>query len=133
MVRTRRKKEISKGNPVKSIAASSSTPQPSVAALLEKAQVLAAQCNYDLARKFATRVLERDSAHVEGRELLGVVELEDGNVEVAREVRQIRPGSSIALKLCLYADLPQPNTPIGESSKNASAHCIPVPGSAIRR
>ncbi|KIO16272.1 hypothetical protein M407DRAFT_34073 [Tulasnella calospora MUT 4182] len=61
-------------------------PQPAIESLVEKTQILLAQCNYELAHKFIKRILERDSTHVEGREMLGLVELENGNIEAAKAV-----------------------------------------------
>lgn len=59
-------------------------PQPSIESLVEKTQILLAQCNYELAYKFVKRILERDPTHVEAREMLGLVELENENVEAAK-------------------------------------------------
>ncbi|KAG8891540.1 hypothetical protein FRC01_014643, partial [Tulasnella sp. 417] len=59
-------------------------PQPSIESLVEKTQILLAQCNYELAHKFVKRILERDPSHVEGREMLGLVELENGDIEAAK-------------------------------------------------
>jgi tetratricopeptide (TPR) repeat protein len=62
--------------------------QPSVDALLAKAQDLVVQCNYELALQFASRVLSRETNHADARELLGVCQLELGQIEDARKVRE---------------------------------------------
>jgi len=67
-------------------ASSSATTPPSVSALLAKAQSLVGQCNYEFAARFLQRILETDAAHVEARELLGVVQLEVGDLDAARLV-----------------------------------------------
>lgn len=61
--------------------------EPSVEALLEKAQELIVQCDYDLAGKFVERVLKRAPDNVEGKEILGVVQLETGLLDAAKQVR----------------------------------------------
>ena len=64
----------------------SPSKQPSVASLLEKAQSLIVQCDYDLALKFARRVLEQDPKNAEAKEMLGVSLLELGEIEEAKLV-----------------------------------------------
>ncbi|KAG8981723.1 hypothetical protein FRB90_007057 [Tulasnella sp. 427] len=72
-------------------------PQPSIEALVEKTQILLAQCNYELAYRFVKRILEREPSHVEAREMLGLVELENGDIEAAKTVfRTLIPPSSTA-------------------------------------
>jgi len=61
---------------------------PSVSSLLEKAQTLIVQCDYDLAKRFVERVLERAPGHAEARELLGVIQLETGGLEAAKKVKK---------------------------------------------
>lgn len=61
--------------------------EPAVEALLQKAQELIVQCDYDLARKFVERVLKRAPDNVEGKEILGVVQLETGLLDAAKQVR----------------------------------------------
>ena len=61
--------------------------EPTVEALLEKAQELIVQCDYDLAGKFVERVLRRAPDNVEGKEILGVVQLETGLLDAAKQVR----------------------------------------------
>lgn len=65
---------------------SSATTPPSVPELLAKAQSLVEQYNYQLAVRFLQRILETDATHVEARELLGVVQLELGDLDAARLV-----------------------------------------------
>ena len=61
--------------------------QPSVDSLFAKAQTLLIQCDYDLAQKFALRILERSPASVEAKEMLGITQLEMGQLSQARKVR----------------------------------------------
>lgn len=63
---------------------------PSILSLLAKAQDLVVQCDYPLARKFIERVLSRQDASTsdknQAREMMGVVLLELGEVDAAKEV-----------------------------------------------
>ncbi|KAL4074886.1 hypothetical protein V8B97DRAFT_1868111 [Scleroderma yunnanense] len=63
---------------------------PAIASLLEKAQDLIIQCDYPLARKFIERVLLREDGTVseknQAREMMGVVLLELGEVDAAKEM-----------------------------------------------
>jgi len=61
--------------------------EPTIKALLEKAQEMIVQCDYDLAGKFVERVLKRAPDNVEGKEILGVVQLETGLLGAAKQVR----------------------------------------------
>jgi hypothetical protein len=61
--------------------------EPTVEALLEKAQELIVQCDYDLAGKFVERALKHAPDNVEGKEILGVVQLETGLLDAAKQVR----------------------------------------------
>lgn len=77
----------------KAQVATASTPavpksEPSIEALLEKAQVLIAQCDYDLACKFSKRILERSPSHADAKEIMGVCQLETGDLDAARQVSQ---------------------------------------------
>ncbi|KAG6908684.1 hypothetical protein DXG01_003698 [Tephrocybe rancida] len=58
---------------------------PPVAALLEKAQSLIVQCDYELAQRFVRRILEQDPSNAEAKEMLGVSLLEVGDIDAARE------------------------------------------------
>ena len=65
------------------------TQGPSIPGLLEKAQSLIEQCDYELALRFARRVLEKDQKNTEAKELLGVALLEIGDIKSARDVCMI--------------------------------------------
>ena len=88
MGRTKTKKSL-RASTVKKEPATSvvSKVPPSTASLFEKCQILVTQCNYDLAHKFLVRVLEQQPNHVGALELLGEVQLEMGELEVAKRVR----------------------------------------------
>jgi hypothetical protein len=60
---------------------------PSIPSLLEKAQDLIAQCDYELAKRFIDRILERSPTHAEAKEMLGIVQLETGEIDEAKKVR----------------------------------------------
>ena len=60
--------------------------EPTVDALLEKARELIIQCDYGLAGKFVERVLQRAPDNAEAKEILGVVQLETGLLEKAKQV-----------------------------------------------
>ena len=60
---------------------------PSIPSLLEKAQSLIVQCDYDLALRFIRRILDQAPSNAEAKEMLGVALLETGEVEGAKEVR----------------------------------------------
>ena len=61
--------------------------EPSIPALLEKAQTLIIQCDYGLAERFVRRILEREQSHAAAKEMLGVSHLELGELEQAKQVR----------------------------------------------
>ncbi|TBU48851.1 TPR-like protein [Dichomitus squalens] len=63
-------------------------PPPSISSLLEKAQSLIVQCEYELAGRFAQRVLQREPGNVEAKEMLGVTQLERGEILAAKETFQ---------------------------------------------
>ncbi|KAH7907706.1 hypothetical protein BJ138DRAFT_1092322 [Hygrophoropsis aurantiaca] len=75
-------------NPTPPSQPTTSQSTPSVPSLLTKAQSLIVQCSYPLARRFIERALAADPAHPAAREMLGVVLLEMGEVEGARETFQ---------------------------------------------
>lgn len=87
MGRTKTKKNsrasIAQLEPSTSVA---TKPPPSTASLIEKAQGLVTQCNYELAHKFLARVLDREPSHVSARELFGEVQLERGEFDAAKQV-----------------------------------------------
>jgi Flp pilus assembly protein TadD len=87
MGRTKPKKKVlSKAQQPPNVA----KEEPSISALLEKAQTLIVQCDYELASKFAQRILEKDSSNVEAKEMLGVALLETGEIEQAKQVSYFR-------------------------------------------
>ncbi|KAH9039695.1 hypothetical protein EDB84DRAFT_1477585 [Lactarius hengduanensis] len=59
--------------------------EPTIEALLEKAQELIVQCDYDLAGRFIDRVLKRAPDNAEAKEMLGVVQLETGLLDAAKQ------------------------------------------------
>lgn len=63
--------------------------QPSISSLIEKAQSLIVQCDYELAVQFVRRVLEQDPKNAEAKEMLGVSLLEIGEIDEARTVCQL--------------------------------------------
>lgn len=86
MGRTKHKKQPRAKAAEPPVQHASPSKQPSVASLLEKAQLLLVQCDYDLALKFARRVLEQDPKNAEAKEMLGVSLLELGEIEEAKLV-----------------------------------------------
>ncbi|KIY71487.1 TPR-like protein [Cylindrobasidium torrendii FP15055 ss-10] len=58
---------------------------PPISALLEKAQTLIVQCDYALAHKFTARILERDPTNTEAQEMLGVILVEIGELDSAKQ------------------------------------------------
>ena len=79
--KSRKIKPVSTSNTADAPASS-----PTIPALLEKAQSLIVQCDYELAGRFARRVLEREPENVEAKELLGVSQLETGELLAAKQV-----------------------------------------------
>ncbi|KAI0033067.1 TPR-like protein [Vararia minispora EC-137] len=69
--------------------------EPPLEALLEKAQDLLVQCDFELAGRFVDRVLQRSPHHAEAKEILGVVQLELGNVEDARQLSDEDPHAAL--------------------------------------
>ncbi|CCM01385.1 uncharacterized protein FIBRA_03436 [Fibroporia radiculosa] len=66
------------------VAVEEPTLPPSVSALLEKSQSLIVQCDYDLARRFVQRALDREPSNAQAKEMLGVVQLETGELDAAK-------------------------------------------------
>jgi Flp pilus assembly protein TadD len=64
----------------------SQNPQPTVQALLAKAQSLITQCDFPLALSFVQRILQNDPDNVKAREMKGILEIEFGELDKAREV-----------------------------------------------
>ena len=92
MGRTRTKsksqRHASSGTPNQSSSTSSATA-PGIPALISKAQSIIEQCDYDLAGQFIQRILQRSPNNVEAREMLGVVQLETGQIQEARKVSPV--------------------------------------------
>lgn len=89
MGRTRPKKKLhtkATDPPAQHPSSTPSAKTPSIPALLEKAQELIVQCDYELALRFARRILEQQADNVEAREILGVSLLETGKIDAAKEV-----------------------------------------------
>jgi tetratricopeptide (TPR) repeat protein len=82
MVRTKTKKAAIVSN------SQAPPPPPTVASLIAKAQDLITQCDYDLALRFIRRALEQEPNNAVAREMLGVVEIERGELETAQQVSQ---------------------------------------------
>lgn len=89
MGRTRTKVKKSAPIVTNSLQSSSNSSSPAISALLEKAQDLIIQCDFPLAHKFIERVLARDDGSAneknQAKEMMGVVLLETGEVDKARE------------------------------------------------
>ncbi|EKD04798.1 hypothetical protein A1Q2_00909 [Trichosporon asahii var. asahii CBS 8904] len=80
--------KVKKGKTKRS-APTNSAPESSkvtdVPAIIDKAHVLLAQSNFELAIKFLERALSLEPGNLEARELLGVAELEGGDVDNGRQ------------------------------------------------
>ena len=87
MGRTRTKSKRASTRSTKNANLEESKGEPTVAALLEKAQSRLVECDYDLAGRFARRILDREPNNIQGKELLGVVQLETGDLDAAKTVR----------------------------------------------
>ena len=87
MARSRAKSRKTRSLAETKVASASSTSKtPSVEDLLAKARSLVTQCDYELAEKFVRRILEQKPSHTDGKELLGVIQIETGELEDAKEV-----------------------------------------------
>ena len=135
MGRTRPKTK--KVKPVITENTAESAAPPSVPALLEKAQELIVRCEYELAGRFASRVLEREPGNVEAQEILGVVQLETGELEAAKQVRL----SSCTVPSVLssdyhphaFVDIPITHTPKPRCPICPAPFCPSIPGPIERR
>ncbi|KAA1467526.1 TPR-like protein [Dentipellis sp. KUC8613] len=83
MGRTRTKTR--KARPPTEPAKEETSTTPAVPALLEKAQELIVQCDWELAQRFIERILERAPDNAEAKEMLGVVLLESGDLDAAKQ------------------------------------------------
>jgi Flp pilus assembly protein TadD len=88
MGRTRTKSKKPLLSVDKAPTVTSTKSEPSITSLLEKVQALIVQCNYELALKFAKRIVDREPKHAEAREMFGVCLLEMGELDGAIEVRR---------------------------------------------
>jgi hypothetical protein len=97
---------------------------PSIPALLEKAQSLIVQCDYDLARRFVTRILEQQPSNAEAKEMLGVVQLEMGEIEAARVVSSIlRAADTIFIENYNFIDVHYAAAPKSGCTVSTAALC----------
>ncbi|TFK47776.1 TPR-like protein [Heliocybe sulcata] len=85
MGRSRTKSKKTSSSIAKLASPEQSKPAPSISALLEKARELLVQCDYNLARRFVERVLESQPDHVDAKEMLGVVQIETGDLNAAKQ------------------------------------------------
>ncbi|KXN84744.1 UPF0661 TPR repeat-containing protein C16D10.01c [Leucoagaricus sp. SymC.cos] len=101
MGRTRTKQKLHTKTTDPLIQHSSSAKTPSIPALIEKAQELIIQCDYELALRFTRRVLEQEPDNAEAKEILGVSLLETGEIDAAKK----------AFQSLIQPSLPQPPPP----------------------
>ncbi|KAI0078836.1 TPR-like protein [Panus rudis PR-1116 ss-1] len=83
MGRTRPKTK--KQRPLTTTSTAAESEAPSIPSLIEKAQELIVQCDYDLAKQFVQRILEREPTNAIAKEMLGVVYLETGDLDNAKQ------------------------------------------------
>lgn len=67
---------------------------PTVPGLLVKAQSAMGEMELELARNFVEQILALEPNHFEAREMLGIIEAEEGNTDAARAVSRSMPSSS---------------------------------------
>ncbi|KAF8149911.1 hypothetical protein B0H34DRAFT_667197 [Crassisporium funariophilum] len=84
--RTKKKAHTKATDPPQQHTSDSKLPQ--ISSLLEKAQSLIVQCDYDLALRFIRRILDQDPKNAEAKEMLGVALLETGEIDQARQAFQ---------------------------------------------
>ncbi|KAF9066637.1 hypothetical protein BDP27DRAFT_1423668 [Rhodocollybia butyracea] len=90
MGRTKTKKQAS-SKVLESSSTAAASPSPSIDSLLQKSQSLIIQCDYTLAARFIHRVLDQKPSNphlAQAKEMLGVVQLELGDVEDAKQTFQ---------------------------------------------
>ncbi|KAF8896334.1 hypothetical protein BD779DRAFT_1495267 [Infundibulicybe gibba] len=81
-----KKKAISKAtNPPSQPHITTSTSTPSIESLIEKAQSLIVQCDYELAQRFVQRILEKQPTNSVAKEMLGITQLETGDLDAAKQ------------------------------------------------
>lgn len=88
MGRTRAKKKAASKATDPPIRHAAVTKIPSIPSLLEKAQSLIVECDYDLAQRFIRRILDQQPENAQAKEMLGVVLLETGEIDAAKEVEK---------------------------------------------
>jgi len=102
---------------------SESKKAPSITSLLAKAQSLIEQCDYDLALRFISRILDQDPKNAEAKEMLGVALLETGEIEGAKQVRYNPKKKSALIFMILQAfQALLPPNPHAPSPSPPSAH-----------
>ncbi|KAF8825118.1 hypothetical protein F5879DRAFT_945008 [Lentinula edodes] len=84
MGRTKTKKQAA-SKPTIPSSAQPAPATPSIPSLLEKAQSLIVQCDYELAARFIQRILDQQPSNAEAKEMLGVVQLEMGDIDAAKQ------------------------------------------------
>ena len=108
---------------------------PEISSLLEKAQDLIIQCDYNLAGRFVDRILQRSPHHSEAKEMLGVVQLETGDLEGARLVGAL--GTLCVLRVllivCTRSDIPIPAASQSVCAEPTTTCCTSIPSPAERR
>lgn len=134
MGRTKPKKKVhTKATDTPALQSSSTKPTktPSIPALLEKAQELLTQCDYEFALRFVKRALEQQPNNVEAKEMLGVCLLEIGELDDAREVNGsnhtiFRPSGVLMLSSGVPISCPTTFT------TTATTFCTPLSRSIVR-
>lgn len=89
MGRTRTKKKATSKATDPPIQHAATGAAPSIDSLIEKAQALIIQCDYELAERFVQRILEQHPTNATAKEMLGVVQLETGQIFEAKEVKPL--------------------------------------------
>lgn len=93
-------------------------------------------CDYELAARFARRVLEREPQHVEAKEMLGVAQLETGELEAAKKVRFDHFAGNTEDRLIHFGfartDVSIPHTPTSWCAVDASTVGAPISCAAER-
>ena len=132
--RSKNQRHISTKTTTTESSSSSSTTTPSVPALISKAQSIIEQCDYDLANQFIQRILQISPKNVEAKEMLGVVQLELGQVQEARKVSP-KPFASVSLLswyVWCYTDLRILGTTTPGCSIFTHPHAVLTPSSVER-
>jgi tetratricopeptide (TPR) repeat protein len=123
MGRTKPKKKAHSKATVPPIQHATPSNAPLIPSLLEKAQSLIVQCDYELALRFIRRILEQAPSNAEAKEMLGVALLEMGEVEGAKEVCIYSLNSILGFDNFINAGVPiiiVPRSQVGVSPFGAS-------------